>query len=243
MVDQLNLGRTLCGGLTLGGTFLFTVICLLTSRMIRTDRFKGFLSVFGGAAALVLSWLAFTPSLIASGFEAPIYVGYQLSIQVLLLISLVIAILYLLSVVETEINSIRADFSESLLVITEEAYQELGESGSGSGDGDISTDGGQEKIDIRGQEQDLENKVNDSKTNPWYERFAVETTGIGVLIGVVLGGIIGIIFGRVGILVGGIIGAFVGNEIEYRRIRHKRRLNLGPKGQLSELQAPEVFAH
>lgn len=183
----------------------------LRTVMSRTDRLRGLVNEYSTLGGLFLAYLQFIPSRLADVLSAPLYAGYQIAVLFAILLGIILGIYYLVNVMRDEADRITE-------TITEGEFLEMIEDIPIEGDEEVATDGGKQS-----HESDIENPVSSS----FIDRFAVEPSGKGALIGIAVGGIFGLVLGSNAIIIGGIIGGILGNELEYQSIKKKRRSLLG----------------
>lgn len=184
--------------------------------MARTDRLTGLLTRGAAFGGLLIAYVRFFPVQISAILDAPLYVGYQISILFALAIGLLMGVYYISSVIKDEADRLEENItSEELREILEESVEE---------NEDVSTDGGRPITDGNGR-----GDRNGIIRTPdlLIDRFIIEPSGRGALAGIVLGVLLGFLFGQNGIIIGGFLGAIIGNEIEYQAIRKKRKSVLG----------------
>lgn len=194
--------------------------------MSRASRFKGIISVYSGIGGLLLAILGFIPEPLAESLNAPLYVGYQLTVLSTLLIGITLGVYYISNVIKDETEKTRDTINQGeFLEIVEETSSEEEEE-------QVATDGGKSFTQSNSmgninQDYNEDEDKNDVNLANLLRQFSIEPTGKGVLAGIVIGGVLGLSLGTNGVFIGGILGGLIGNEIEYQIIKRKRLSIIG----------------
>lgn len=211
--------------------------------MARTDRFKGIVTKSAAFGGFIIAYIRLIPSKLAQVLDAPVYVGYQLSIMFALLIGLLLGLYYISSVVRDETDELAEAINEGEMI---ERLENLPTDSKGEpeeSDDKVATDGGTKQApngtDPASTSNGHEGSENDrsdrqSRLETVVDRLTIEPSGKGALTGIVIGGFFGLLFGPNGIVAGGIVGGLLGNEVEYRAIQQKRESILRFDEEMSE---------
>lgn len=150
--------------------------------------------------SFTIAFFAFAPNQLANVFNAPIYIGVQMTLLIGLVLLIIIAILYISGMIEGQIDRLSEDINDELASAWEDIQ---------SDDDQLSTDGG--KDDNRQSNQNSGGVID----NPMELYNRRRLSGLGALVATVIGAIVGLLFGPEGAIIGAIVGAGFGTVIDF----------------------------